>query len=770
MSDLIFQFRFNGATKDIPCQFDEIVNEPLSKFAKFEKKNLQDFAFYYKSSLIKDSEYKIRINDSIFGESKSKKFVIFATHLRLEESKEKKTEEKNTIIIEEKKEAKEVKKEEKEEKKKEFYYDIVCPECKTSAIIDINKDKNELGLKILNCENFHNLNYKTYDIYEELDLDRIPLFCDICSTFLTPPENKLYYCACGSKLCSECEKNHNDESLNEKGHFKIEYKEKNYFCFKHGKPEKFNSYCIDYNANICEKCEKSHPSESHEIHKFSDIKPTNDDIEKWKGKYEQHQKKLTKFISSIKETFNNMVNTVESNLNSYILIEKTLIKRYKDGFENFQLLRNLTNENIFTNSLFDKLEKHSDEKMIVKKKLEYLNKLYEQIIELKKGEETLSSGGDSDGKISIGIVYKIEEKNPINRYVKLFDEVFIKNNSEKISVTINGKVLPENKLKAYYNNVEKKEKLEVNIKEKGKSITDLSYMLNNCKNVASVNFKNWDNSKVTSMEAMFQLTNLNKIPEELFRSQNPNLTNIKAMFCKCVNITGIPDLNKLFYTDNNIKDISMLFNGCKKLTIINGKSWNANNLTDMSYVFNRCEALKEIHLGKDISTNNVKSLCGLFNGCTNLEKIPSTVEKWNIQNVEDISIMFQGCNKIKKISIGNYNVSNVKDMSGLFSRCSNLNTINSFKNWSPNKVKEMIGMFNECKKLNTIEVGKWNLTKVSNASGMFYKCEGLKNLKNGDYLFRFNDKNNKTNIENIFDQSGIEDKQKIKDAWESTKK
>lgn len=731
---------------------------------------MQDFAFYYKSSLIKDSEYKIRINDSIFGESKSKKFVIFATHLRLEESKEKKTEEKNTIIIEEKKEAKEVKKEEKEEKKKEFYYDIVCPECKTSAIIDINKDMNELGLKILNCENFHNLNYKAYDIYEELDLDRIPLFCDICSTFLTPPENKLYYCACGNKLCSECEKNHNDESLNENGHFKIEYKEKNYFCFKHGKPEKFNSYCIDCNANICEKCEKSHPSESHEIHKFSDIKPTNDDIEKWKGKYEQHQKKLTKFISSIKETFNNMVNTVESNLNSYILIEKTLIKRYKDGFENFQLLRNLTNENIFTNSLFDKLEKYSDEKMIVKKKLEYLNKLYEQIIELKKGEETLSSGGDSDGKISIGIVYKIEEKNPINRYVKLFDEVFIKNNSEKISVTINGKVLPENKLKAYYNNVEKKEKLEVNIKEKGKSITDLSYMLNNCKNVASVNFKNWDNSKVTSMEAMFQLTNLNKIPEELFRSQNPNLTNIKAMFCKCVNITGIPDLNKLFYTDNNIKDISMLFNGCKKLTIINGKSWNANNLTDMSYVFNRCEALKEIHLGKDISANKVKSLCGLFNGCTNLEKIPSTVERWNIQNVEDISIMFQGCNKIKKISIGNYNVSNVKDMSGLFSKCSNLTSVNSFKNWVPEKVKEMVGMFNECKKLNTIEVGKWNLTKVSNASGMFYKCESLKNLKNGDYLFRFNDKNNKTYTENIFDQSGIEDKQKIKDAWESKKK
>ena len=132
--------------------------------------------------------------------------------------------------------------------------------------------------------------------------------------------------------------------------------------------------------------------------------------------------------------------------------------------------------------------------------------------------------------------------------------------------------------------------------------------------------------------------------------------------------------------------------------------------------------------------------------------------------------MFQGCGKIKKISIGNYNVSNVKDMSGLFSRYSNLNTVNSFKNWTPNNVKEMTGMFNECKKLNTIEIGKWNLTNVSNASGMFYKCESLENLKNGDYLFKFVDKNNKTNTENIFDQSGIKNKQTIKDAWESKKK
>ena len=36
-------------------------------------------------------------------------------------------------------------------------------------------------------------------------------------------------------------------------------------------------------------------------------------------------------------------------------------------------------------------------------------------------------------------------------------------------------------------------------------ITDMSYMLNNCKNVTNVTFNNWDTKNVTSMEAMFQL-------------------------------------------------------------------------------------------------------------------------------------------------------------------------------------------------------------------------------------------------------------------------
>ena len=48
---------------------------------------------------------------------------------------------------------------------REKYNDIICPYCKTSAIID-KRDNTNYGLKILNCKNFHygqEISYNEYD-------------------------------------------------------------------------------------------------------------------------------------------------------------------------------------------------------------------------------------------------------------------------------------------------------------------------------------------------------------------------------------------------------------------------------------------------------------------------------------------------------------------------------------------------------------------------------------------------------------------------------
>ena len=53
----------------------------------------------------------------------------------------------------------------------------------------------------------------------------------------------------------------------------------------------------------------------------------------------------------------------------------------------------------------------------------------------------------------------------MNKYVKLFDPIFVKNNKDKFSITINGK--NEKELKEYYYNRSNEAKLDVILKEKG---------------------------------------------------------------------------------------------------------------------------------------------------------------------------------------------------------------------------------------------------------------------------------------------------------------
>ena len=82
-----------------------------------------------------------------------------------------------------------------------------------------------------------------------------------------------------------------------------------------------------------------------------------------------------------------MVDTVESYLNSYIMIEESLIKRYKDKNLNFQLLRNLNNNNLFNNYYFQKVEEYNskiDKNDLFSKLDFFLNKLYKSINDAKK--------------------------------------------------------------------------------------------------------------------------------------------------------------------------------------------------------------------------------------------------------------------------------------------------------------------------------------------------------------------------------------------------
>ena len=740
---ITFLIHYKGTTKECSCQKEEPIENALKQFARSEKKELRDFAFYYKGSYI---DYTMSVSESVFTDKEITQFNIFAVLLQSEKTQEKpkettqkETKEKNEIVIEEKKETKES----IPEPEKENYYDIICPECKTTAIINVDNNEEyknkDLGLKILNCKNFHFLKNVPYDIYKDYDIDRDPLYCHACSSNVTPPYKITHYCTCGSNLCSQCTKNHDvDEG---KFHYKIDYKDKDYYCTNNHKKQTFNSYCIDCNLNICDGCKALHPEATHEVIKFEDFKPKESDIEKWKKNIEEQKEDLKTDIKAIREECENMINTLESYLKSYIMIEKTLIKRYEAKLMNFQLLRNLSNQKIFENNIFKELKKQSNNSI---NKIQFLLDTYEKIEKAKKGFIPSSSSAESKGSNNMTITYEIKEKNPINKYVKLFDDAFIKNNSDRISVQVNGEQINKNNLRAYYLNKDSKEKLIVKLQEKGKAITDMSYMFNNCKNVSKVVI-NCDMSKVTSFEAMFQLTQIKDFSNIFSNLNTKSLNNIRAMFCKCTNMGEIPNLNNFFQKDNQIKDISMLFNGCRNLSIIKVKEWYGDKIKDVSYAFNRCKNITEINLGY-ISSNSLNNMCGLFNGCKKLNKI--TLNKWDAKEVKDMSIMLQGCEALTKIDFMKYFAPNkVEDISGVFSGCKQLKQI-SFKNWNTGNVKEMIGMFNDCSNLTSIDFGKLVFGKVDDASGLFYKCQNLKTINCRDCQgFPVS-----CTLENLFDQ------------------
>ena len=794
MSEYYIDIFYGKETIKKKKRYDDLVLDPLEEFAKENQKKLEDFAFYYKGSLVK-YENNLQIKDSIFGKNEEKKTVIIAVLISSEpipfesspeekgDIKEKQT--KNKIQGEDNLEDDEDEEDRyygiRKRINKIYYNDIICPKCKTTAIIDKYENENELKLKILNCENFHYLDNIKYDQYDDFvfdfsdnspeNLNKLAahndlLQCGVCSNNrqnLTPPDDKMYICSCGNNICHECNKAHN-----EKDHNKIDIDDKNYYCIKHG--EKFFSYCFDCNANYCETCEKDHIN--HEIEKFSSIKPKREYIKELEEKITDQKEKLLNFIETTRILFDEIINTIENYLNSYIMIERALIRRYDRHEFNYQLLRNLRNKKLFDNNIFNKLENLDNKENVVKKFNFLFNDIYIPIKDDKKVDKKNNDRKLQNIDNTMKITYKIGEEQ-LDRRVKLFDPVFVENNKDKLSVVVNGKMQKE--LSVYFLNKNNEHKIVVNLYQKktkrnkdGKDkiappITDMSYMFNNCKNLESVDFSNWNTVNITSMGAMFQLCNFNTIPD-ISKFNTSNLENIRAMFCKCIKMTAIPDMSKWFNTkESNLKNISMLFNGCKSLTKINLSSrWYTTKLEDMSYMFNRCKNLTEIHGLKSFQTGNVKSMCGLFNGCEKL-KSESFDFKLTTPNVEDMSIMFQGCKSLlDRIDIRLGETKNLKDISGMFSDCINLKRINTFSLTAEN-ITKMIGVFKNCYQIEYIsDIAKWNLSKVENAKGLFYECKKFKQIPKLMNQWKF--KKN-TNYDSILEKCYLENQDKLKKDW-----
>ena len=145
------------------------------------------------------------------------------------------------------------------------------------------------------------------------------------------------------------------------------------------------------------------------------------------------------------------------------------------------------------------------------------------------------------------IEYIIKKKNRI----KLFGELFIKNNKNNCKIIIENK---EQEIVEYLNVNENDKILKIKLKEI-KIITNMSYMFSDCESLKSLpDISNWNTNNVTDMSRMFSgCSSLSSLPDISNWNTN-NVINMSGIFSKCSSLSSLPNISK--WNTNNVTDMS----------------------------------------------------------------------------------------------------------------------------------------------------------------------------------------------------------------------
>jgi len=281
--------------------------------------------------------------------------------------------------------------------------------------------------------------------------------------------------------------------------------------------------------------------------------------------------------------------------------------------------------------------------------------------------------------------YKNKDSISESRHYGLFENTYNKEISIIFCDTENIK-----KLNSFFEcgNLETVENFEsVNTK----NVTSMSNTFRSSK-LKNINLNNLDTSKVKYMSCIFHKVGLEKIQF----GQNFKTDNVKSLWCAFggSNIKEI-DLSNLKF--NNMENISMLFNYCKKLEKVNMNNLNLEKIEDLTCVFGNCENLKEINLD-GVKFENLNDITCLFANCKSLKNIDLSFLK-NSQNkslnLQSLHGLFCGCTNLEEINFGdNFDTSNVTQMSSMFKGCKNLKKLD-LTNFNTSKVTQMLGMFGD---------------------------------------------------------------------------
>ena len=186
-----------------------------------------------------------------------------------------------------------------------------------------------------------------------------------------------------------------------------------------------------------------------------------------------------------------------------------------------------------------------------------------------------------------------------------------------------------------------------------------------------------------------------------------------------MHITDLTPLRN--WNTSKVTDMERLFQGNVDLESLNGlENWNTSNVTTMRGMFLASDQV-EMHIKSLIplrnwNTSKVTDMGGMFQNNTGLTSLEG-IENWDVSNVTTMRIMFGSgyglTMNIRSIeALRNWNTSSLKEMKSFLQLNANLESLNGIENWNTSKVEDFGWAFYGCSGLKEVNMSNLDLTKV----------------------------------------------------------
>ena len=177
--------------------------------------------------------------------------------------------------------------------------------------------------------------------------------------------------------------------------------------------------------------------------------------------------------------------------------------------------------------------------------------------------------------------------------------------------------------------------------------------------------------------------------------------------------------------DENINDMSGMFQSCSNVTTINASGWNTSRVTNMGYLFLACPKLTTIQGLNTWDTSQVQYLNQLFTQCPLISDV-SGILNWNVSNCKSFAYMFAQAHALTgELDLTKWNPINLESTQNMFAS-SKLTSVN-LSGWNVPKLNNMNSMFlgHTAHLIEFINMSNWTMGTPANMSSAFKDCQKL---------------------------------------------